>query len=248
MKVYLAGTQGNKGQLLSNEKGLYLLESFEYLTDANIGIYKNHNFLLDSGAFTHMNKKSKNGINWNEYIKKYANFINKHNVELFFELDIDVIIGLKEVERLREKLENLTNKKCIPVWHKSRGKDYWLKMVKEYDYVAIGGIVTREIKPSEYRFFTWLLNEAKKENCKVHGLGFTRVSVLHIYPFYSIDSTTWIGGQKFGKMQIFNGRTFDNFQPSKLNGNNLRAINPKGRLIHNFKEWIKFQKYAENNL
>ena len=48
------------------------------------------------------------------------------------------------------------------VWHKSRGKDYWLKMIKEYDYVAIGGIVTKEIKPSEYKYFHWFIRQATK--------------------------------------------------------------------------------------
>ncbi len=248
MKVFLAGTQGRKFGFIKDKKGLYLLESFYYLNDNNIGIYKNHNFLLDSGAFTYMNSQKEHKTNWDEYISNYANFINKHDIEHFFELDIESIVGLKEVERLRYKLEKLTNKQCIPVWHKSRGKDYWLRMIKDYKYVAIGGIVTKEIKPSEYRFFPWFLNEAKKQGCKVHGLGFTNMKGLRKYPFYSVDSTTWVSGQKFAKIQVFNGRDFDNYQPLREGGNNQRGINPEERLQHNFNEWVKFQKYAEHHL
>lgn len=113
--------------------------------------------MLDSGAFSYINSKNTNNVNWDEYIESYAEFINNHNIKLFMELDIDSVVGIKEVERLRNKLERLTNKQCIPVWHKSRGKDYWLKMIKEYDYVAIGGIVTKEIKPSEYKYFHWFI-------------------------------------------------------------------------------------------
>lgn len=113
--------------------------------------------MLDSGAFSYINGKNTNNVNWDEYIESYAEFINNHNIKLFMELDIDSVVGIKEVERLRNKLERLTNKQCIPVWHKSRGKDYWLKMIKEYDYVAIGGIVTKEIKPSEYKYFHWFI-------------------------------------------------------------------------------------------
>ena len=247
MKIYLAGTQGNKGGLVKDKIGLYLLESFIYLNDKTIQFYKDHHFLLDSGAFTYMNKKTDHKVDWDEYITNYASFIDKHDIEHFFELDIDSIVGIKEVERLRYKLEKLTNKQCIPVWHKSRGKDYWLRMVKDYSYVAIGGIVTREIMPREYPFFTWFLNEAKKENCKVHGLGFTNMKGLRKYPFYSVDSTSWISGQKFAQIQTFNGKDFDIYQPSTEGGSKLRGVNPKGRLQHNFNEWIKFCKYAEHH-
>lgn len=248
MKVFLAGTQGNKGGLIKDKIGLYLLESFIYLNDKTVQLYKDHNFLLDSGAFTYMNNKKGHKVDWDEYITNYASFIDKHDIEHFFELDIDSIVGLKEVERLRYKLEKLTNKQCIPVWHKSRGKDYWLRMVKDYSYVAIGGIVTKEIMPREYRFFPWFLSEARKQDCKVHGLGFTNMKGLRKYPFYSVDSTSWLSGQKFAKIQTFNGRDFDNYQPSTEEGSKLRGVNPKKRLEHNFNEWVKFQKYAEKYL
>ena len=120
MKIYLAGTQGNKGGLVKDKIGLYLLESFIYLNDKTIQFYKDHHFLLDSGAFTYMNKKTDHKVDWDEYITNYASFIDKHDIEHFFELDIDSIVGIKEVERLRYKLEKLTNKQCIPVWHNSR--------------------------------------------------------------------------------------------------------------------------------
>ena len=50
----------------------------------------------------------------------------------------------------RKRLERLTNKQVIPVWHKSRGAGDFKKMCDEYDYVAIGGIVSKEIKPEQY--------------------------------------------------------------------------------------------------
>lgn len=245
MKIFLAGTQGDNGQLVSNKKDkLNLLESFYYMKDEHMNIYKNHTFLLDSGAFTFMNAK-KGNVNWSEYIDKYAAFINKHNIEHFFELDIDSIVGINEVEKLRNKLEVLTNKKCIPVWHKSRGLEYWKKICKEYNYVAIGGLVTQEIKRKEYDVFIPLLKIAKENNTKVHGLGFTNLEGLKKYKFYSVDSTSWISGQKFMQFYTFNGSTL---VKSKLNKENKVGINPKGRLKYNFDEWVKFSKYAENNL
>ena len=86
--------------------------------------------MLDSGAFTYLNKQSKEKINWNEYVIKYAEFIKEYNVKHFFELDIDPIVGLKEVERLRDLLEERAQRKCIPVWHKSRDLEYCKNICK----------------------------------------------------------------------------------------------------------------------
>ena len=236
MSIYSGGNPNQK---------INVLESFYYVKDWMLPYIKNHwHFLLDSGAFTFMNNvKKNNNVNWDEYLERYAKFINDYNIDLFFELDIDSIVGIKEVERLRHKLERLTNKKSIPVWHKSRGLEYWKKMVKDYDYVAIGGIVTKEIKPKHYPIFNNLLKIAKENNCKVHGLGFTRTSELHKYPFYSVDSTAWIYGNRGGFLYRFTGNNIEKI--NKPEGTRL-----KGRqvAIHNFKEWVKYQKYAKEHL
>lgn len=247
MKVYLAGTQGDKGGLTSGNKDLYLLESFYYLKDKHMEMYANHHFLLDSGAFTFMNQNNDiANVDWDEYVERYASFINKHDIDLFFELDIDDLVGIERVEELRHKLESITNKKCIPVWHKSRGKDYWFRMIKEYDYVALGGMVSNvAYKDKVEKMFPWFINTAYKENCKVHGLGYTSVKGLKKYKFYSVDSTSWIAGQKFMQMvQYLGNGEFKTFKPK----DGQRGINPKKRLRHNFHEWVKFQKYALNNL
>ena len=240
----MAGSGWHKIWVNENYFDFYRLESYHYIAKEEIKhINKYRLFILDSGAFSYLNGKNTNNVNWDEYIEDYAKFINNHNVKLFIELDIDSVVGIKEVERLRNKLERLTNKQCIPVWHKSRGKDYWLKMIKEYDYVAIGGLVTREIKPSEYKYFHWLISKAHENNCKVHGLGFTNLKGIEEYNFDSVDSTSWISGNKFGSVYRFNGRTME--KVSKQPGQ--RVITQK-TIRNNFKEWVKFSIYADKYL
>jgi len=250
MKVYLAG--GNSGykwagdynELIQTHKPL-ILESYFYLKGQDEWILNLRpffkDFLLDSGAFTYLNGL-KESPDWDRYIENYAEFINKHKIDLFIELDIDSVVGIKEVERLRDKLETLTNKKSIPVWHKSRGLDYWRKMVKEYDYVSIGGIVTKEIKQAEYDIFTLLLRIARENNCKVHGLGFTNLKGLQKYKFYSVDSTAWVYGNRGGFLYLFKNNTLTKIHPK---GKRLLA---RKAALHNFTEWLKFSQYAENNL
>lgn len=245
MNIYLAGSGWEKVCWARNDFYEFnRLESFVYLSEfEKTIIHKYKNFLLDSGAFTYLNKSKGQKVNWERYVIDYANFIKYHDIKHFFELDIDPIVGLKEVERLRNLLEETAQRKCIPVWHKSRGLEYWKQMVKEYNYVAIGGIVTQEIKRSEYNVFFPLLKIARENNCKVHGLGFTNLKGMEKYKFYSVDSTSWLSGNKFGAVYLFDGKTMQ-----KQNKQLGQRVKTNEVAIHNFTEWVKFSKYAENNL
>lgn len=201
-------------------------------------------FLLDSGAFTFM--QGKTSVNWDEYTEEYAEWIKAYNIEHFFELDIDSIVGLKKVERLRSRLEQLTGRQPIPVWHKSRGKDYFLATCKDYKYVAIGGIVTQEIPRQLYESgFPWFIAKAHEDGAKIHGLGYTSIEGIHKYHFDSVDSTAWLYGNRGGYLYQFNNKTglFNKVQTPK--GTRLKS---QEAALYNFNEWIKFQQYALKKL
>lgn len=259
MKVYIAGDNNKKilrEQLYgcdfftgeNNLKGINILESFYYLrkNEEFMTLVKHlGSFLLDSGAFTFMSGSHKGGINWDKYVEEYAAFINRWNVQLFFELDIDSVVGLTEVERLREKLEALTGKKPIPVWHRNRGKEYFIKMCENYPYVALGGIVTKEIDRKKYETaFPWFIKTAHDHKCKIHGLGYTTVANLKKYHFDSVDSTAWLYGNRGGYLYKFNPRTG---LLEQLDKEGCRLKSREGA-VNNFNEWVKFGKYAENHL
>ena len=224
--------------------GVNILQSFYYCNDftEQIIIPQSKSFMLDSGAFTFFSAGKK--IDWDAYIRQYAKFINRNKVDLFFELDIDKLIGYQKVLYYRSKLEDLTGKPVIPVWHKSRGIDEFEKMCEEYRYVAIGGIVTKEIKQQEYKFFPHFINTAHKNGAKIHGLGFTSLQGLTKYRFDSVDSTAWASGNRFGGVYKFTGRTMA--QQSKAEGQRLADY--KKVAYNNFQEWAKFAKYAESHL
>lgn len=257
MKVYIAGNSIKKKILReqlygcdfvtgeNNLRGINILESFYYLrkNEEFMTLVKHlGSFLLDSGAFTFMSGSHKGGINWDKYVEEYAAFINQWNVQLFFELDIDSVVGLTEVERLREKLEALTGKKPIPVWHRNRGKEYFIKMCENYPYVALGGIVTKEIDRKKYETaFPWFIKTAHDHKCKIHGLGYTTVANLKKYHFDSVDSTAWLYGNRGGYLYKFNPRTG---LLEQLDKEGCRLKSREGA-VNNFNEWVKFGKYAE---
>ena len=249
MKIYLAGAESYRNlfeaESIMGTRPICVLGSFAYVQKWMYPyIQKKWDFLLDSGAYTFLQKKEKTSkIVWLEYIKRYAEFINEMGIVNFFELDIDSIVGYNHVLELRNQLEELTNKKCIPVWHKSRGLNEFKRMIIEYDYAAIGGIVIQEIAKSEHAIFVGLLQMAKENNCKLHGLGYTNTLSLKKYPFYSVDSTAWLCGFKYGYIEMFQGG-----RVVKINRpNNTRCINDSCER-HNIKQWLKFQEYAKENL
>lgn len=244
MKVCIAGTASFEDIVKASNGISCMLESYYYIKEWQIDYIKKHCdlFLLDSGAFTFLSNRNEN-IDWIEYTKKYAEFINKYNIENFFELDIDSIVGYEKVKEYRKILEGMTNKQCIPVWHINRGKDEFINLCQKYKYVAFGGIAIREYGVKYYKYFPWFIKTAHKYGTKIHALGFTSMDGLHKYHFDSVDSTSWVSGGRFGQLHVFDGSKIKQIQKP----NNLRAKHLSINL-HNLNEWIKFQEYAKNNL
>lgn len=248
MQLYLAGLDGGSrkdlGDLVYQCK--YILVSFWYTRkvkdksffDLLIKRNKEDRLILDSGAFTFLNSDSK--MNMDEYLDEYIKFINKYDIKRFAELDIDPIIGYEKTMLMRERLERETGKKCLPVWHKSRGIQAFKDDVDKYPYISIGGIVTKEFKRKEYPIFKKLTLYANARGVKVHGLGFTGKD-CYKYGFYSVDSTSWTSGGRFAITHKFIENELKTIPKPK----NTRMKNRLNIDTHNFLEWIKYQRYVE---
>lgn len=254
LKIFLAGTYSRPYcmekfiETFSGEMrdAPFILESFYYMDPVTEKFIPHFgDFLLDSGAFTFLSNAGKGkSVDWNEYIERYAAFIVKNRIGKFFELDIDSVVGYSRVKEFRRTLERLTGRQPIPVWHKSRGKDEFLRMCDEYPYVAIGGIVSKEIVPDEYRYFPWFISEAHRRGAKIHGLGFTSLDGMKRYHFDSVDSTAWTTGNRFGFIYRFDGKTVRKTECPPGH----RIVRSREAALVNFGEWVKFQKFAETHL
>jgi len=250
LKLFLAGdTPWNDHGIYDNVVNIHkpnILESYYYIINhdaqawAEINKKYFSNYLLDSGAFTYMSSTDKQN-NWNQYARDYANYIKNNNVKNYFELDLDSLMSLDKVEGLRKLIEDITGIASIPVWHKSRGLDYWFKMCEDYKYIAIGGIVSGEIKRNQFDVFHKLISIADKNKTKVHGLGFTNLAGIKKYKFYSVDSTAWLYGNRGGFLYKFNGQDLTKIY--------MKDRRMKGReaAVHNFTEWVKFSKFMERH-
>ena len=252
MRVYLAATNNYRnvfGQDGVRPEDVYLLESFYSLDEWQKALISRcKGFMLDSGAFTFMNSQNGGNIDWLSYADRYADFIKEHNVRQYFELDIDALKDIGYVEMLRKRIEARSGVQAIPVWHRGRGKDYFIGICRDYPYVALGGIVTKEIDRARYeQLFPWFIATAHKAGCKIHGLGYTNLDGLQRYRFDSVDSTSWKSGSIYGHLARFNKGTIT-YYDSEAGGVKRRVKDGYGAAAHNFTEWVKFQKYADNNL
>ena len=241
-----------KGQIspeIRNHKP-FILDSFYYAGEKTESLLKYYgDYMLDSGAFTFMGgfsftKNESKEVVWEDYIELYADYINRNKVEKFFELDIDSVVGYEKVKAYRKKIEKLTNRQPIPVWHSTRGIEDFKRICDEYPYVALGGIVGGEWKNSAEKYIPWFISEAHKKGAKIHGLGFTKLPKLKEYHFDSVDSTAWTAGNRFGYIYRFrNGEMLKTMVPhgKKLRDQKLVALN-------NYIEWLKYQRWAVNNI
>lgn len=106
MKVFLANVEPDF--VIEESKSKYYLESYYYLKKPiQLQLMKEVDmFLLDSGAFTFMNAKKDKVFNVDEYLNNYIDFINKYDIQYFFELDTDSVHGIDKVLEMRKKTRN----------------------------------------------------------------------------------------------------------------------------------------------
>lgn len=112
----MAGTFPSE-KIVRENRPEYVLESFFYIKPWQVEeMPKWKMFLLDSGAFTFMHgvEASSKPVDWDGYLSRYIDFINRHNVQHFFELDVDIIVGYDAVKRMRTRLEARRASRAFP--------------------------------------------------------------------------------------------------------------------------------------
>lgn len=250
-KIFLAAISTIKNVITPHHKPEYVLESYMQLKTKSKTTErymewcsKAKMFLLDSGAFTFINKTQKthkyNEQSLIQYIEGYIEFINKYDIKHYFELDIDKIIGYENVLKIRKYIEEKTNKKCIPVWHVTRGLSEFVKMCDEYDYVAIGGIAAKEIPTKHHEILYKLCDIAHSKGCKVHGLGYMPLKPLNDnnFPFDTCDGTTWQGHMRKACFKMI-----DNKLKRLPDADTFWRDNE----ISGYGVWVDYCKHVENN-
>ena len=248
MKIFLACIQTVTNLFLSGQilpESVYGLESYYSIKKDFIPyMSRMKSFLLDSGAFTFINSSKKQTVDWNRYVDKYADFVRENRIRNYFELDIDSIVGLKEVERLRCRLERRVGWQSIPVFHINRGFDYFRYMCKDWKYVAFGGIRTDGYSTATLeKYFPLFIREAHINSTKLHAFGYMASAGLERYKFDTVDSSSWMHS-RFGQYAVFKNGRIEYYTKNKLKRGRLKMTEQECK-EHNLMEFLKYQRYAE---
>jgi len=91
----------------------------------------------------------------------------------------------------------------LPVFHTGEDWEYLEQYIESYPYIALGGMVpymryTAKIMP-------WCIQAFKlaQERAVYHGFGATAWRVVRDLPWYSVDSSSWGQGFRFGQVPLF---------------------------------------------
>ena len=194
MRIFFAGCESERYDKILYEQGVqHRLQNYIYLKKGPTKIFKH--LLIDSGGFAARTR----GIQIK--IEDYARWLNEHEIELAFEVDTN---SIDETTYNRHFLLKETRAKIIPIYHFS---DYFHRrfdMLKEFldahDYIAIGGIAGMAVGEQSRRFFDWVFSNVK-QTAKIHGLGITSPKLLNLYPFFSVDSSSWASSARYGSIK-----------------------------------------------
>ena len=221
MKAFFAGVPGgvspkkNKGaqRLL---KGANKLHSFFHSRDGGIEsdwwrwciVKKNKvNLFLDSGAFSAWTQ----GIPID--IQDYIEFIKQHLDILEVYANLDVIgLGGKQPNRLTAE-KTLENQKImeeaglnpLPCFHFGEPFEFLQYYIDNYEYLALGvaGNSGNAIIPWLDECFENYICDAKgMPRIKIHGFAITSLKAMLRYPFYSVDSTSWVMTSRTGSIYV----------------------------------------------
>lgn len=185
--------------------------------------HPNVKILLDSGAYSAWTKGT--AIDLDEYVKYCLEYLDW----LDYIVNLDVIPGkgmyvkvsARELEESAEQgwrnyrymlQSGIPKDKLIHIFH--QGEDFkWLaRMVKSVPYI---GISPANDKTTSQKIewmdacMDYVLDSKGMPIVKFHGFGVTTLRIMFRYPWFSVDSTSWVATSRVGTVYV----------PRYVNGN-----------------------------
>ena len=154
----------------------------------------------DSGAFSAFTQGAE------VKITEYATWIKRWQHLLTVYVNLDVIRDAKATATNQKKLEQL-NLQPIPVFHTGSDFKHLDKLAKDYPYIALGGMVGAEAKAC-FRWAATCMKRTQEHGTCFHGFGQTRKQLIANLPWYSVDSSSWGSGHRYGALDIWTGKEF----------------------------------------
>jgi hypothetical protein len=154
---------------------------------------------LDSGAFSAYTQ----GVEID--IGRYCDYIQRNG---------DIISVASVLDGIGDPLKTWKNQAYmesrgvypLPCFHYGEDERYLEHYINNYPYITIGGMVP--VNKQQLRLWLdriwekYLTDKAGYPKLKVHGFGLTRMSLMERYPWFSIDSSSWVQSAGNGAIMI----------------------------------------------
>ena len=222
MYIFMAAMYTNGYRAGGEEKGRYakltdhekkcvnsvenLLESYHYVEGQRYvdamrmdGV----KVFLDSGAF------SAHSLGVEINIEHYCDYIKRNKDILRVE---DGAVMASVLDGIGDPLKTYRNQlimeqlgaKPLPCFHFGEDERYLEWYVKNYSYITLGGMVGRPVADlRKWLDRVWekhLVDGSGRPRLKVHAFGITSIAIMERYPWYSVDSSSWIQAAAFGSI------------------------------------------------
>lgn len=173
---------------------LNILVAYPYLKPDFHKYLHGTRFLLDSGAFTAW--KAGREI----LLDDYCRFIDDLPTKPWRYFTLDVI---GNPDKTMDNYQKMLSRGYNPIPIFTRGEDP--AVIDEYykttDLIGVGGLVGTK---GNKGFVKGIMEKIGKR--KVHWLGFTRFDFIKYYKPYSVDSSSWAGGIRYGVIDVYMGQ------------------------------------------
>lgn len=198
-------TENEKYQRLVAGEG-NLLESFHYIGKKRyVDMIRadGRKVFLDSGAFSMWSLGAKVDIEaYCQYIKENDDIIRKDDGVVLASV-MDAIGDALGTYQNQKRMEGL-GVTPLPCFHFGEDVRYLEHYIANYEYITLGGMVAQ----STWQLKLWLdeiwekylTDGAGRPKLKVHGFGLTTPELMRRYPWYSVDSSSWVQIARVGGM------------------------------------------------
>lgn len=144
---------------------------------------------LDSGAFSAFTQGIKVDID------AYCAFI-KRNADIIEVASVLDSVGNAEQTYFNQYYMEQHGVRPLPCFHYGEDPRYLMEYAAKYEYITLGGMVP--ISSPDLRIWLdelwdkYLTDSSGMPRLKVHGFGMTSIPLMERYPWYSVDSSSWV--------------------------------------------------------
>lgn len=100
----------------------------------------------------------------------------------------------------------------LPTFHLGSPWPVLEQLCASHEYVALGGMALHAVGAAKQRpLMAWLVRcftIARDHGTRFHGFGLTSAQIVKHLPFYSIDSSSYVFGERWGLSYLWNARAW----------------------------------------